>query len=88
LALFNGEIIHDGRGAATVGESSCRAMNLPLLDSLRRAVSNAPDDVPLRLHLAVLLDALGLRSEAVSEASAVLARDPDNDHALEILLRP
>lgn len=56
-----------------------------LLLSLRAAVDSAPDDVPLRLHLAELLSASGERVEAVRQAAAVLQRDPENGRALRLI---
>jgi len=56
-----------------------------LLASLRAAVEAAPDDVALRLHLADLLAAAGLREEAVREAAQVLVRDPQNADALRLV---
>lgn len=48
----------------------------PLIQSLRTAVAAAPEDVPLRLHLAELLLAAGLHDAAVTEAAAVLQQAP------------
>jgi AAA+ superfamily predicted ATPase len=59
-----------------------------VLDSLRNAVNAMPDDVPLRLHLAVLLLQAGQRDEAVRHLGAVLQRDPGNAEALAILTAP
>jgi thioredoxin-like negative regulator of GroEL len=42
-----------------------------LVASLRAAVESAPDDVPLRLHLAELLAAAGDRDGAVRHAAVV-----------------
>jgi thioredoxin-like negative regulator of GroEL len=56
-----------------------------LLESLRAAVESAPEDIPLRLHLAELLTARGERDEAVRQAAAVLQRDPGNEAALRLL---
>jgi ATP-dependent 26S proteasome regulatory subunit len=56
-----------------------------LLESLRAAVAKAPDDVRLRMHFAELLVAAGKRSAAISEAGAVLQRDPDNPRALRLI---
>ena len=53
-----------------------------LLVSLRAAVEAAPDDVPLRLHLAETFAAVGDRAEAVRQAGGVLQRDPENAAAL------
>jgi SpoVK/Ycf46/Vps4 family AAA+-type ATPase len=60
-------------------------MSDALLDSLRAAVEAAPDDVPLRLHLAELLASLGRRDEAVRQAAAVLQRDSGNVSALRLI---
>src|ERR1700749_4799217 len=59
-----------------------------VLDSLRNAVNAMPDDVPLRLHLAVLLLQAGQRDEAVRHLGAVLQRDPGNAEALAMLTAP
>lgn len=56
-----------------------------LLRSLHVAVEAAPDDVPLRLHLAELLKAANRRAEAVRQAAAVLQRDPHNEAALRLI---
>ena len=47
-----------------------------------------PDDVPLRVHLATMLFAAGLRDEAVRQVGAVLQRDPGNAAALALLQAP
>src|SRR6516162_8754144 len=57
----------------------------PVLESLRNAVAAMPDDVPLRLHLAMLLLRAGKRDEAVRHLGAVLQRDPGNGEALAML---
>src|SRR5215468_5833592 len=57
----------------------------PVLESLRNAVAAMPDDVPLRLHLAMLLLRAGQRDEAVRHLGAVLQRDPGNGEALAML---
>lgn len=56
-----------------------------LIDSLTQAVRSAPDAVPLRLHLAELLLADGQRDRAFAELGQVLAQDPQNARALELL---
>jgi AAA+ superfamily predicted ATPase len=56
-----------------------------LLDSLRTAVDAAPDDVPLRLHLARLLVEAGETAEAIRHAAAILQRDPTHEGALELI---
>jgi AAA+ superfamily predicted ATPase len=60
----------------------------PLLDSLRNAVAAMPDDVPLRLHLAMMLLRVGQRDEAVRHLGAVLQRDPGNIEAIRLLTSP
>jgi len=57
----------------------------PVIESLRNAVAAMPDDVPLRLHLAMLLLRAGKRDEAVRHLGAVLQRDPGNGEALAML---
>ncbi|HSV37911.1 MAG TPA: AAA family ATPase [Nocardioidaceae bacterium] len=59
----------------------------PLIASLRRALEAAPDDVPLRLHLAEQLLAHERFADAVREAAAVLAIDPGSTEALAIMNR-
>ncbi|HEY1777065.1 MAG TPA: tetratricopeptide repeat protein [Solirubrobacteraceae bacterium] len=56
-----------------------------LVASLRAAVESAPDDIPLRLHLAELLAAGGDRDGAVQHAAAVLQRDPTNAGAVRLI---
>jgi SpoVK/Ycf46/Vps4 family AAA+-type ATPase len=56
-----------------------------LLRSLLAAVDAAPDDVPLRLHVAELLTTAGRRDEAVRHAAAVLQRDPTNARAIQLI---
>ena len=58
-----------------------------LFDSLRAAVSAAPDDVRLRLHLAELLAERGRADEAIRELSEVLARDPGSEDARALMTR-
>jgi AAA+ superfamily predicted ATPase len=57
----------------------------PLVLSLRAAVEAAPEDIPLRMHLAELLASRGMRDEAVRQAAAVLQRDPANTTALRLI---
>ena len=59
----------------------------PLIDSLRKAVEAAPQDVPLRLHLAGLLLDAGAKAEAISHLGLVLAADPGSAAALELIQR-
>jgi SpoVK/Ycf46/Vps4 family AAA+-type ATPase len=59
----------------------------PLIDSLRKAVDAAPQDVPLRLHLAGLLLEAGATAEAISHLGVVLAADPTSPTALELMQR-
>jgi AAA+ superfamily predicted ATPase len=59
-----------------------------VLESLRNAVAAMPDDVPLRLHLAELLQRAGQRDEAIRHLGAVLQRDPGNTQALAMLTAP
>jgi AAA+ superfamily predicted ATPase len=58
-----------------------------LIDSLRKAVAAAPQDVPLRLHLAALLLDAGATAEAVSHIGSVLAADPTSAAAVELMQR-
>ncbi|MEK2477190.1 ATP-binding protein [Streptomyces noursei] len=59
----------------------------PLIQSMRSAVAAAPDDVPLRLHLAELLLTAGCDDAAVSEAAVALQRTPEDSQAREVMLR-
>lgn len=59
----------------------------PLIDSLRKAVEAAPQDVPLRLHLAGLLLDAGASAEAISHLGLVLSGDPACAEALELMQR-
>ncbi|HET6818347.1 MAG TPA: ATP-binding protein [Mycobacteriales bacterium] len=56
-----------------------------LLVSLRSAVDAAPDDVPLRLHLAALLLERDRRDEAVTHIAAALQREPTSVQALALM---
>jgi SpoVK/Ycf46/Vps4 family AAA+-type ATPase len=58
-----------------------------LLTSLLAAVDAAPDDVPLRLHVAGLLAERGRPADALQHCSQALARDPGNAEALALLQR-
>lgn len=60
-------------------------MTSPLIDSLTAAVRAAPEDQPLRLHLAELLIAQGRSAEAVPHIDVVLASNPTNTHALSLM---
>lgn len=60
-------------------------MSDPVIESLSRAVEAAPDDVPLRLHLAELLIGAGRGDEAVGHAAAALAVDPASTRARELM---
>ncbi|MBS2963150.1 ATP-binding protein [Actinocrinis puniceicyclus] len=59
----------------------------PLIESLRKAVDAAPQDVPLRLHLAGLLLDAGCGAEAISHLGLVLAADPTCTEALDLMQR-
>lgn len=59
----------------------------PLIDSIRRAVEAAPDDVPLRLHLASLLIDEGDAAAAIVECGQVLVRDPTSADARALMTR-
>jgi SpoVK/Ycf46/Vps4 family AAA+-type ATPase len=62
-------------------------MSDALIDSLRRAVEAAPDDVALRVHLAGLLVEAGHVEEAVHHAAAALQRDPSDSGAQRVMAR-
>ncbi|MGW2366241.1 ATP-binding protein [Streptomyces sp. NPDC001667] len=59
----------------------------PLIMSLRTAVEAAPDDVPLRLHLAQLLLDAGLGQDAIAHVAAALQREPGNTEAQALMAR-
>jgi len=59
----------------------------PLIESLRRAVEAAPNDVELRIHLAEQLLAVGGRDEAVMQAAGALQREPGNIAAQRLMAR-
>ncbi|MFJ9794079.1 tetratricopeptide repeat protein [Streptomyces globosus] len=59
----------------------------PLIRSLRTAVDAAPEDVPLRLHLAEMLLAAGRHDAAVAEAAAALRHAPGDGAARELMVR-
>lgn len=59
----------------------------PLISSLRAALAAAPDDVPLRLHLAQLLLDAGQSSEAVVEAAVALQHAPEDAEARGLMAR-
>ncbi|HEY7858647.1 MAG TPA: AAA family ATPase [Candidatus Nanopelagicales bacterium] len=62
-----------------------------LIAGMERAVSAAPHDTALRLHLSELLVAAGRGTEAVAHIAAVLQVDPSNEVAralMESALRP
>jgi SpoVK/Ycf46/Vps4 family AAA+-type ATPase len=56
-----------------------------LIESLTAAVRAAPDDLPLRLHLAELLVTAGRGAEAVEHAATVLSQDPSSTEARDLL---
>ena len=57
----------------------------PLLTSLLSAVDAAPDDVPLRLHVAQLLAAAGRQNEAVRHCGHAMTVAPGDSAALELM---
>jgi AAA+ superfamily predicted ATPase len=56
-----------------------------VIASLRRAVAAMPDDLALRLHLASLLLGVGQREESIRHLGAIVATDPANAGALDLL---
>ncbi len=62
-------------------------MEDPLITSLSSAVEAAPNDVPLRLHLAGLLVDAGRGGEAVQHLGVVLSQQPDSAAARELMVR-
>ena len=59
--------------------------NSSLIESLLKAVTANPADVPLRCHLAALLIADARQMEAVPHAAAALQHEPDNDEARALM---
>ncbi|MDH6132740.1 AAA+ superfamily predicted ATPase [Kitasatospora sp. MAA4] len=59
----------------------------PLIASLRTAVAAAPQDIPLRLHLAELLLGAGSADAAVAEAALVLSQAPGDAQARALMAR-
>nr|WP_300045705.1 AAA family ATPase [uncultured Nocardioides sp.] len=62
-------------------------MDERLIESLAAAVRAAPDDLPLRLHLAGLLVEAGRGAEAVEHVATALAKDPTSAQARELMAR-
>ncbi len=62
-------------------------MDPVLIASLEAAVSAAPDDVALRLHLADLLSGAGRHADTLAHAQRVLATQPAHLRALELASR-
>ena len=58
-----------------------------LISSLGAAVEAAPEDVPLRVHLAELLLAAGRPDEAIQQAAAALGVDPGSQAARSVMQR-
>ena len=58
-----------------------------LIASLLAAVESAPNDVPLRLHLASLLLDRGRPQEALRQATAALEREPSSEQARRLIDR-
>lgn len=56
-----------------------------LINSLAASVAAAPDDLPLRLHLAELLVAAGRGPEAVQHLGVALGQDPSSEQARELM---
>jgi len=59
----------------------------PLIASIRAAVQDRPEDVPLRLHLAELLLNAGEQADAITHVAAALQRQPDSAAARELMSR-
>ncbi|WP_433795609.1 AAA family ATPase [Actinoplanes sp. CA-252034] len=62
-------------------------MSDALINSLVAAVEARPDDLTLRLHLAELLVAAGRGPEAIGHAAQILAREPGNAAAQQLMAR-
>ena len=59
----------------------------PLIASIRAAVRDRPDDVPLRLHLAELLLDAGDEADAIAHVAQALQREPDSPAARSLMSR-
>jgi len=55
-----------------------------LLRGLRASVESAPENVPLRLHLAAMLVDADEPAEALDHCAVILAREPAHREALRI----
>lgn len=62
-------------------------MDERLIESLAAAVRAAPDDLPLRLHLAGLLVDAGRGPDAIAHVATVLAAEPGSAEARELMGR-
>lgn len=62
-------------------------MTNPLINSLERAVQAAPDDVPLRLHLAEQLISAGRGEEAIAHCAMALQHSPGDQTARDLMTR-
>ncbi|MEP6797326.1 MAG: tetratricopeptide repeat protein, partial [Lapillicoccus sp.] len=62
-------------------------MTNPLIQSLTRAVQAAPEDVPLRLHLAELLVADGQQDAAITHCAVALQHEPGSAAARSLMGR-
>lgn len=60
-------------------------MSDALIESLTAAVGARPDDLPLRQHLAELLVAAGRPAEAIGHAAHILARNPGDAAARQVM---
>ncbi|GGN44722.1 cell division control protein 48 CDC48 [Actinoplanes campanulatus] len=58
-----------------------------MINSLAAAVEARPDDLTLRLHLAEMLVAAGRGPEAIGHAAQILAREPGNNGAQQVMAR-
>jgi hypothetical protein len=58
-----------------------------LLEGLEAAVAASPDNVPLRLHLGLLLLRAGRHADALEQCAAILQRVPDHRGALDLAAR-
>jgi SpoVK/Ycf46/Vps4 family AAA+-type ATPase len=59
----------------------------PLIASIRAAVRDRPEDVPLRLHLAELLLDAGDEADAIAHVAQALQRQPDSAEARALMSR-
>lgn len=78
-------IVRPGRQGTSWLDSLGAVTHSPLIDSLTAAVEAAPDDLPLRVHLAELLLRADRRADAITHLARALAREPGNPSAQALM---